>query len=719
MTTASAPVQLGFVRRHRIGLRALVVVLIWFFGVGGGLGSLSAKLADVQKNTNASFLPGKAESTKALNLQETFLPKDQVPTVVLYERAGGLTAADKARATEDLAQIRATSWLNGQPSEPIPSADGKALQVYLPLDGHVPDVFIKNVKALRTLLARPGQPAGLNTYVTGLGGLQADLFEVFGSIDTTLILSSVVVVILLLLVVYRSPVLWLAPLLSVGLAYTAAAGVVYLLAKNDVLTVNGQSQGILTVLTFGAGTDYALLLIARYREELHLHERPWDAMRSALRGAAPAIIASATTVILGLLCLLASELSSNQGLGPVTAIGIACAAVTMLTLLPALLVPFGRRIFWPRVPHLDGQDPVHEGPWAWIADVVRRRSTLVSAATAVVLLALALLSTTLHASGIPQSKAITGNSESVIGQEHLAKHFPAGSGSPVDVIAPAGQADAALAVVRATPSIAAAAVTTTTGAPDGSPKVVNGKVLIEAVLAVPSDSPLAARAVTSLRTRLDMVSKDALVGGFTAIDLDIQDASQRDRIVIIPLVLLVILLVLAILLRSILAPLLLVATVVVSFLATLGVCAVVFQHVFHFAGADSAFPLFAFVFLVALGIDYNIFLMTRVREEALVRGTHTGMLRALTVTGGVITSAGIVLAATFTVLGVLPLVFLAELGFAVAFGVLLDTLVVRSLLVPALTLLIGDRIWWPSALSKGPSGASPAAPRSTEPATAD
>ena len=702
MTSPSTPKPPGVFARHRIGLRALLVILVWFLGVGAVLAPLAAKLTDVQKNSNADFLPGKAESTKALKLQESFLPKDQVPTVVFYERAGGLTTQDRARAADDLAQIRKTSWLSGEPSPPVASADGKALQLYLPFDGRDAKVFIADVKAARTMLERPGLPAGLGVYVTGLGGLQADLFEVFNSIDTTLFLATGMVVILLLLLVYRSPVLWLAPLLSVATAYLTAAGSIYLLAKHDILTVNGQSQGILTVLTFGAGTDYALLLIARYREELHRHERPWDAMRSALRGAAPAIIASGTTVILGLLCLLASDLSSNRGLGPVTAIGITAAVVTMLTLLPALLVPFGRRIFWPRVPHLDGQDPVHEGVWARIADVVRRRSLVVSAGTGVVLVTLALLSTTLHASGIPQSKSLTGNAESVVGQEHLARHFPAGSGSPVDVIAPAAQVDAALAVVRATQGIAVAAVATTNGTFEGSPKVVAGKVLIEAVLAVPSDSREASKAVTSLRTHLDEVSKDALVGGFTAIDLDIQDASQRDRLVIIPLVLLVILLVLAILLRSILAPLLLVATVVLSFLATLGVCAVVFPHVFHFAGADSAFPLFAFVFLVALGIDYNIFLMTRVREEALVVGTRTGMLRALTVTGGVITSAGVVLAATFTVLGVLPLVFLGELGFAVAFGVLLDTLIVRSLLVPALTLLIGDRIWWPGPLAKGP-----------------
>jgi RND superfamily putative drug exporter len=712
----TVPPRPGVVRRHRVGLLAGLFVLFYLAVMGGGLGSLSGKLTDVQKNDNASYLSKTAESTRALNLQSEFLAKNQVPTVVLYERDGPLTSADRARVLQDLSLIRGEHWLSGSPAPPVTSPDGKAIQVYLPFDGSDPQAFVKNVDRLRTLLDRPGKPQGLRTYVTGLGGLQADLFEVFGSIDTTLILSTVVVVIVILLVVYRSPLLWLLPLVSAGVAFAMAAGILYLLAKNDVLTVNGQSQGILTVLTFGAGTDYALLLIARYREELHRHAEPWDALKAAWRGAAPAIVASASTVILGLLCLLASELAGNQGLGPVTAVGIACAAVTMLTLLPAMLL-LGRWVFWPRIPHLDGQDPVHEGLWSRIADGLGRRSATVGIATTLVLVALALGATQLKASGIPQSQAITGSAESVVGQEHLNRHFPAGVGSPVDIIAPADKAAAALAVVRSEPKIASAFVYAGDGRLVGPPKVVHGRVLIEAVLSVPADSPAAGQVVRQLRKDLDRVGTDVLVGGFTALDLDIKDASARDNRVIIPLVLLVILVVLTLLLRSLVAPVLLVATVVLSFLATLGVCALVFNHVFDFPGADPSFPLFAFVFLVALGIDYNIFLMTRVREESLRYGTRTGMLRGLTVTGGVITSAGIVLAATFTVLGLLPLVFLAELGFAVSFGVLLDTLVVRSLLVPALTLQIGDRIWWPSALARGPrspeAAPAPAVPRPT------
>jgi RND superfamily putative drug exporter len=693
----------GWFRRHRIGLAAGLFALLYLLMAGGVFGSMSGKLTEVQENNNAAYLSKTAESTRALNVSEKFLAKDQVPTLVLYERDGKLTAADQARVNEDLTLVRNhEAWLSGTPSPPVVSDDGEAIQVFLPFDGKDPEQFIKNIDALRELLDRPGRPAGLSTYVTGLGGISADLFEVFGSIDTTLILATVLVVVVILLAVYRSPVLWLLPLVCAGLSFSMAAGILYLLAKNDVLTVNGQSQGILTVLTFGAATDYALLLVARYREELHRHARPWDAMKVAWRGAAPAIVASAATVILGLLCLLASELAGNQGLGPVTAIGIACAALTNLLLLPALLLA-GRWLFWPRIPHLDGQDPVHEGLWAGIADKVGRRSTAVAVSTGLVLVALALGTTQLKASGIPQSESITGNAESVVGQKHLDDHFPAGAGTPVDIVGPADKADEIVAVVEQEKGIASVRAYAGDGSFTGPPKAVDGEVLVNAVLAVQPDSEDAARIVQSLRQDLDRVSKDALVGGFTAIDLDIQEASRRDNKVIIPLVLMVILVVLTILLRSLVAPLLLVGTVVLSFLATLGTCALVFNHVFGFPGADTAFPLFAFVFLVALGIDYNIFLMTRVREETLTTGTRTGMLRGLTVTGGVITSAGIVLAGTFTVLGVLPLVFLAELGFAVAFGVLLDTLVVRSLLVPALTLKIGDRIWWPGALAKGPT----------------
>ena len=498
--------------------------------------------------------------------------------------------------------------------------------------------------------------------------------------------------------------------MGAGFALVLAQAVVYLVAKAGALTVDGQSQGILSVLVLGASTDYALLLISRFKEELH-REDSWSvAMKGALRGAFPPIVASGATVILGLLCLLLSDLNSNKSLGPVGAIGIACAVFSMLVFLPALLMLAGRYWFWPFVPRHDDVVDHERGIWGKVAALVGRRPRMVWVGTSLVLVAAALFTTQLNADGLTTAEQFTTDVDSVVGQEVLARHYPAGSGVPVSVIGDEADADQLLEIVRGVDGIADAQL-----APDappsaeasaaptestGPPKVIDGKVQVEAVLTMASDTPEAEQTVLDLRSAVDEVSTDVLVGGGTAVYYDIKQESARDNRVIIPAILVVIFLVLALLLRAIVAPLLLVATVVLSFFATMGVCALVFDHVFGFAGADPSFPLFAFVFLVALGIDYNIFLMTRVREEAKVYGTRRGTLKGLAVTGGVITSAGIVLAATFSALGVLPLVPFAELGFAVAFGVLLDTLVVRSLLVPALVYDLDDTVWWPIGLPR-------------------
>ena len=686
--------------RSRTWWRALAGSLLFIVVFGGAFGPLSGKLTDQEKNTNASFLSKTAESTRTLNESKAFVPENNVPTVVLYERRTGTTQADLARVVEDLTLIRSQKqWLDGEVSPPIPAKDGKAIEVIASFDGQDSKAFVKNVKALREALKRPGKPAGLDVYVTGLGGTQADLVEVFQSINGTLLLVTFGIVIVILLAVYRSPVLWLLPVIGSAMAYTIATGILYLLAKSGAIVVNGQSTGILPVLTFGAATDYALLLIARYREELHRHARTWDAMKVAWRAAAPAIVASGATVILSLLCLLFSELEGNKGLGRVGAIGVACAVFVQLVLLPAMLL-LGRWLFWPRIPHLDGEDPVHDGLWARIASSVGKRTTAFGAVTVVALVLLSLGIGELKSGGIPQDKALTSRPESVVGQERLSEHFPSGSGTPVDIVVPAGAAQQAVQIAQRTPDIAAVVPFTGSTVGNAAPLVRDGKVLLEATLSIDSTSSQAREVVKKLRHDLDAASKDAVVGGFSGIELDIHDASTRDNRVIIPTVLVLIVLVLAVLLRALLAPLLLIATVALSYLATLGTCALVFNHVFGYSGADASFPLFAFVFLVALGVDYNIFLMSRVREEAPEHGTRTAMLRGLTVTGGVITSAGVVLAATFAALGTLPLVFLAEIGFAVAFGVLLDTIVVRSLLVPALVLTVGDRVWWPSKLAR-------------------
>ncbi|HET8681497.1 MAG TPA: MMPL family transporter, partial [Micromonosporaceae bacterium] len=489
-----------------------------------------------------------------------------------------------------------------------------------------------------------------------------------------------------------------------GFALGLANGVVYLLAKAEVITLSGQSQGILDVLVLGAATDYALLLVSRYREELRRQESRHDAIRVAWRAVVAPILASAGTVILGLLCLLVSDLSANRGLGPVGAVGIACSLLAMLTLLPAFLALLGRAAFWPFRPAYGSAPAEERGVWARIAGLVGRRPRVVWAVTALALLALAGGITRLEADGIPQTEAFTTTKDSKTGQDLVGRHFPAGTGSPANVIVRQDKLGEVASAAQGVPGVAAVAPYSglvLPGSPPAGPKVVDGLVRVDVTLADAADSPAAFETVRRLRTALHAVpGAEAQVGGFTAINVDVQDTSRRDRTVIIPLVLAVVFVILVLLLRSLVAPLLLVSTVVLSFVATLGVSGVVFRDVFGFAGADSGFPLFAFVFLVALGVDYNIFLMTRVREETARRGHRAGTLTGLSVTGGVITSAGVVLAATFAALAVLPLVFLAEIAFAVAFGVLLDTLIVRSLLVPALTVDIGRSVWWPGRLRR-------------------
>jgi len=681
---------------------ALGLFVLWLL-VAGFAGPYSGKLADVQTNDNAAFLPKTAESTEVNDLQRRFIDQETTPGIIVWERESGITAADRSLATQQLAEVRAVPKVVSV-TPLIPSQDGRALQAVVQLAGTDGMELTDAANAVRDEVQGSD---GLSAYLTGPAGLLADLIAAFEGIDSTLLLVTGAVVIVILLLVYRSPVLWIFPLLSVGFGYALAGGLVYLLANKDVLTLNGQSQGILTVLVFGAGTDYALLIIARFREELRRHEDKYDAMRAALRGAGPAILASGVTVILGLLCLLFSDLSSNKSLGPVAALGIAATMAAMLTLLPALLALAGRRAFWPFVPRYGSEATEAQGFWGRVARFVGRHARAVAVVVVLVLVGLSLGIGQLRVSGISQSESFTTTQESVTGQQALERHFPAGVGSPAVIIAREAAADQVLSVVKQTPGVSDAAFLSAGGGgggePSGSgaPRAEGGLVLIDATLASSPDSQAADDTVRQLRSAVHAIpGADAKVGGFSAINLDVSDASKRDRVVIIPIVLAVILVVLAVLLRALVAPLLLIVTVVLSFAATLGVCALVFNHVFHFAGADTAFPLFAFVFLVALGIDYNIFLMTRVREETLHIGTRPGVLRGLAVTGGVITSAGVVLAATFSVLGVLPLVFLAEIGFAVAFGVLLDTIVVRSLLVPALVYEVGRPVWWPSRLAR-------------------
>jgi RND superfamily putative drug exporter len=673
---------------------AAVTVVVAWLAIGGVAGPYSGKLSEVATNDNASFLPADAEATRAQELAAGFVDEQTTPALVVYERPGGLTDADKAEVAADAARFAQVDGVVGPLPPPVFSDDGEAAQVIVPLAEGDNVEIVPAVEEIRDIAAGT---AGLTAHVAGPGGLLADLVAVFATIDVTLLLVTAAVVLVILLIVYRSPVLWIIPLVSAAMSFAVSAALVYLLADAGIVALNGQSQGILTVLVFGAGTDYALLLVARYREELSRCPRTVDALKAAWRGAAPAIAASAATVILSLLCLLLSGLNSNRSLGPVSAVGIAATAVVMLTFLPALLLLGGRWIFWPQRPTVGGAASVR-GLWRRIAGLTARRARAIWIGTALALAACVLGLTQIGATELGQSDLFVNDTDSVAGQEVISRHFAGGSGSPATVIARADAVDAVVAAARDVPGVASTRVVPSSpGQADAPPLVVDGKVQIQATLDAPPDSLEAEQTVRDLRVAVHGVAgADAVVGGFTAVNVDTDDATKRDRNVIIPLVLVVIVIILALLLRSLLAPVLLIATVVLSFAATLGLCALLFRHVFGFPGVDASFPLFAFVFLVALGIDYNIFLMSRVREESDRVGTRAGVLRGLMVTGGVITSAGVVLAATFSALAVLPLVVLVELGTAVALGVLLDTIVVRSLLVPALAYDLGPKIWWPS-----------------------
>lgn len=705
-------------------LIVVVVVLFAWFGLAGVGGPLVGRLSEVQKNDNASFLPKSAESTEVGRLAAKFSSSNALPYFVVIERATGLKPSDSGAVKDFIAGIPSLpfeikgyslgTYLAQPPATAVPSQDGKALLVPVLLDrtkaadriGSSSPLF-EGAKALRASAVTTLTPRGLVVYVAGPGGVLADFVTAFSGIDGILLFVALGVVFLILLVVYRSPILPVAVLTTAIFGLAVAAMVIYPLAKNGNLGLNGQSQGILSILVVGAATDYSLLLVSRYREELHDHPSKWVAMTVAWRAAVEPIAASAATVILGLLCLLLSQLGNTRGLGPIGALGIAGALVSSLTFLPAVLLLFGRRIFWPiipRVDHVHAEDSVgRRGIWGRVAGMVGRHPRRTWVLTLAVLLTAAAFVPTLKAQGITQSQLFLNKVESVTGQEVLARHFPAGSGSPVQIIASRAKAEQALATVKSVDGIASALVGETPGVP---PKVVDGLVLIQATLTPAADSPAAEVVVERLRSDLDRVGPDVLVGGSTAINLDVRHASQRDLKVVIPAILAVIFVVLMLLLRSLIAPLILVVANVISFAATLGVAAVVFNHVFDFPGSDPSTPLYAFVFLVALGIDYSIFLMTRVREEAAQRGTRPGILVGLAVTGGVITSAGIVLASTFSALSVIPILFLAQIAFIVAFGVLLDTLVVRTLLVPAFAHDIGARIWWPGRLGqeRSPAG---------------
>ncbi|MCX6385180.1 MAG: MMPL family transporter [Solirubrobacterales bacterium] len=606
------------------GRRAKWVIFITFVValiITAGPANLPKKFSDNEQNQATSFLPGSAESTKALKAADEIRKGERVTAVIVYRRPSGLTSADQVTISDDKVALDESRAANVSPFRgPIFSTDGTAalLTAEIKTNGEGKSI-LDPVTAMRKEVSNPG--GGLEVKVTGGAGYSADAIKIFEGINGTLLLAAGGLVFLLLILIYRSPIFLWIPLLAVGFAEIGSRAVGYFLTEMGV-TVNAQASSILSILVLGAGTDYALLLVARYREELRKHEDKHEALALALRSAGPAIFASGITVIASLLCLSLAQVNGTAGLGPIGAMGVAVAMVSMLTVLPAMLVITGRWAFW----------------------------------------------------------------------QLLSKSFPSGTNAPTDVIV--GQADKVDGVIAAAKSIPGVAAV----APVGSG--ASGELLSVTLKPAPYTTE-AFDVIPDLRAAVKRAGgSDVLVGGPTAVERDLRVASNHDTLLIVPITLLVVFLILILLLRSVLAPLLLIGTVILSFAASLGVGVVVFDLLFGFPGNDPGLPLFAFVFLVALGIDYNIFLMARVREETLKVGTRSGMLRGLAVTGGVITSAGIVLAGTFAILAVLPLVFLTELGFVIAFGVLLDTFLVRSVLVPALVFDIGPKVWWPSRLAQ-------------------
>jgi putative drug exporter of the RND superfamily len=686
ITKQRAPRPPGFMARAAAlpsGRKTKWAVLAAWIAIVLVASPFAGRLSGLEENDPAAWLPADAESLAVSELQHAIHGEEPFPAVVAYFREAGLTESDLARIEADRRGL-ATLFERTPPGPVIEAPDGRLAMFSIPLPiGE--DETIDAVHDIREFVADDGN--GLDVYVTGPAGVITDLVSVFDGLDARLLIAAIIVVTVLLLLIYRSPWLWLVPIVAVAAAHQPALAAVYVAAEHFGVTVNGQNLGILPVLIFGVGTNYALLLISRYREALRVHEDRHEAMEVALRKAGPAILASGATSSLGLLCLMAADLASTRSLGPMAALGIGATLFGMITLLPALLVITGRRVFWPFVPKAGDAAATGDGLWASIGRMVRwrPRPVWIGAVAALAVLAVGMtgLDTTLS-----QEDQFRQEPEAITGQKLIGSSFPAGAGAPTTVIATVEQAGLVESIIEGTRGVASVEREA-----EGA-----GMVAYAVTLTAQPESSDALATVERLRERLrGLPAGEALVGGPDATALDVDNANSRDRQVVIPLVLGVILLILGLVLRSLVAPVVLTATVAISFAASLGASVLVFEHVFGFAGVDSSMLLLGFVFLVTLGIDYNIFMMTRTRQETLVHGPGEGPVRGLAATGGVISAAGIVLAATFAVVGILPLVAMAQLGFIVGFGVLLETFVVRSVVVPALTLDLGRWMWWPGA----------------------
>lgn len=667
------------------GRRTKWAVVVLGLVVVALVGPLAGKLSRYEDNSPASFLPSGAPSTKVASFLAAHSASAPVPAVVVFARSSGLTSTDRAEVAAARAAVAALHLAEPGPTSLSGNTRAATFSVPLPADTSETAVTHDVAEIRRVVGSRADS---MTVAVGGQAGAEADAAGAFSGIDGELLVVTVAIVALLLLVIYRSPSLWLVPLVSVGLAAGWAQGAAYGLARAG-FTINAMTIGILSVLVFGAGTDYALLLIARYREELARHEDHHEALAVALGRSAPAIAVSGTTVVLALLCLLAARLSDIAALGPACAAGIVCALVAQLGFLPALLAVVGRRAFWPFVPRPGHGRSERAGAWARAIGFLSRRPRPVWSALSL-LLVVCCVGLVAYRGGVNQQNGFRGKVGSVVAQQLISADFPRLSVSPAIVLVrPPGSVRRAARAASGTPGVSAV----------GAVRRVGPAATFDVSLSSPPAGAAAQHTVELLRERIRSVAgPGALVGGQTATDVDTAAAAGHDRSVVIPLVVVVVLVMLGLLLRAIVAPIFLVGSVLLSYTASLGISAVVFRYVFGFPGFDPSVPIFGFVFLIALGVDYNIFLMARAREEVAAGGAG-GVMRALAVTGAVITSAGVVLAATFSVLAVLPLIALTEVGFLVAFGVLVDTVLVRSALVPTLAVDIGRRWWWPSALS--------------------
>ncbi|MCG5467284.1 MMPL family transporter [Micromonospora sp. LAH09] len=660
---------------------------------------------------SATGLSVQWQSTQVQRLQDQLPSSDVQPAIVVVSRGdrAALSDADRASVDARAGDLRRFA-VGGQVSPAQVSPDGTVALIAVPVDtAGGQEAVTETVTQLRTALA---DLPGLTVEVTGSPAFTADLSSVFDGADITLLAVTAAVVAVLLLITYRSPFLWIVPL-----AVVAATEQLTLRAVDTIVPAvginlqQGQVTGIASVLVFGAATDYALLLIARYREELRREEDRFAAMRAALRRTAEPILASGGTVILGVLTLLLSEQETNRALAVACATGVVFAMLSALFVLPAVLVLFGRGLFWPFVPRVGG--PAREGRlWGRLGTAVERRPVVVAVLATLLLGGLALGGLGIR-TGLSETEQFRAEPEAVTGAQTLARAFPAGSTQPVAVLTTPAAVRAVTEAASAVPGVASArpgdagdtvaqvdVVLEAEPGTTASDRAV--EALREAVAAVPDSAPPAAAGADA--------PSGAIVGGSVAATYDSDEANDRDLRLILPIILLLVGAVLVLLLRGLLAPLLLVLTVIASFFASLGAAWLLFDHVLGFPALDSGVLLLAFVFLVALGVDYNIFLVTRAREDARSAGTRDGMLSALRVTGGVITSAGVLLAAVFAVLGVLPLITLTQIGIIVCIGVLLDTLLVRTVLVPALAFMLGERFWWPGRITRDRPEGIPASP---------